>query len=298
MGIIGIALGYIGQNLIQAQMNAMQKTQQKIEQKKERRASSIRQRRSTREEIHEYSLEDGEDSKEMSQSNKSFGDILINKNNRNGSNSLHATNNNTSLWCLQWTFIRQILMIQMPILIMVSLGSLVVGLYENWNWIDAIYWCVITGTSVGIGDIVPTTNQMKWFCIFFIPISVGIISSALGRIANIFIEREIAIANAKLLKSELTLEDLEKMNVDGDEEVTQSEFVEYMLLHMNKVEKSLLDDLHHQFHLLDADGSGGLQKEDLDLLKQRKLEEEREIAISSYKNTFLMRKASFRHQET
>ena len=128
---------------------------------------------------------------------------------------------------------------------------------------------------------------MKWFCIFFIPLSVGIISASLGKIANIFIEKEIAKSNEKLLKSELTLEDLEKMNTDGDGEVSMLEFVEFMLISMNKLDQKLLDDLHRQFHVLDADGSGGLQKDDLELLTKQKLIEQRNSAIVKYKESFL-----------
>lgn len=128
---------------------------------------------------------------------------------------------------------------------------------------------------------------MKWFCVIFIPLSVGVISASLGKIANIFIEKEIAKSNDKLLKSELTLEDLERMNADGDGEVSVLEFVEFMLKSMNKVDQNLLDDLHRQFYALDADGSGGLQKEDLDILTEQKLNERRNIALEKYKNTFL-----------
>lgn len=128
---------------------------------------------------------------------------------------------------------------------------------------------------------------MIWFSIFFIPLSVGVISAALGRIANIFVEREITKANTKLLTQEVTLEDLETMNADGDGEVSPLEFVEYMLKTMNKVDQSLLDELHLQFEKLDADGSGGLQQDDLVLITQRKLEERRNRALECYFNELL-----------
>ena len=69
-------------------------------------------------------------------------------------------------------------------------------------------------------------------------------------------------------------EDLEDMNADGDEEVSPLEFVEHMLKSMNKVVQHLLDELHRQFERLDADGSGGLEKDDLDILTEQKLSEQ------------------------
>jgi hypothetical protein len=91
-------------------------------------------------------------------------------------------------------------------------------------------------------------------------------------------------SNAKLLKREVTLEDLEAMNADGDGEVSPLEFVEHMLLVMNKVDQKLLDELHAQFERLDADGSGGLQQDDLEILTRRKLEECRAKKLLHYKS--------------
>lgn len=123
---------------------------------------------------------------------------------------------------------------------------------------------------------------MIWFSVVFIPLSVGVISAALGRIANIFVEQEVFKSNTKLLRREVTLEDLEEMNVDGDGEVSPLEFIEHMLKKMHKVDQMLLDKLHHQFEVLDADGSGGLQQDDLDLLTERKLKERRTCALNLY----------------
>jgi len=261
IGIIGIALGYIGQNLIQAQVSALQSSHQRNLKDEHLGEEAISLGLN---EINEVPSENAND---------------IQNNMIGGSTSGNQT-------------FRQIFVLICPITVMIVLGSVVVGSTENWNWIDSVYWCVITGTTVGYGDLTPQSSQMRWFSIVFIPISVGVISTALGRVANIFVEQEIVKANKRLLQSELTLEDLENMNVDGDGEVSLLEFVEHMLKSMNKVDQQLLDELHNQFCKLDADGSGGLQKEDLDLLTERKLGERRNKALAKYKST-LLRKGSF-----
>ncbi len=117
--------------------------------------------------------------------------------------------------------------------------------------------------------------------------SISCTSAALGRIANVFVEQEISKANTKLLKREVTLEDLEVMNADGDGEVSPLEFIEYMLKVMHKVDQNLLDELHAQFEKLDADGSGGLQQDDLELLTEWKLKERRQQAIERYRSSLL-----------
>lgn len=116
---------------------------------------------------------------------------------------------------------------------------------------------------------------------------MGVISNALGRIANVFVEREIAKANSRLLRREVTLQDLEAMDPDGDGEVSPLEFIEHMLLTMNKVDERLLEELHDQFERLDAGGSGGLQKDDLDILTELKLKERRELALRQYQDSLL-----------
>lgn len=180
-----------------------------------------------------------------------------------------------------------------PIIAIISLGSIVVGAYEKWSWVDSIYWCIITGTSVGYGDFVPKTEKMRWFSIFFIPLTVGVVYAALGRIANIFVEQEIQKSNTKLLTREVTLEDLEDMNMNGDGEVSLQEFVEHMLKSMNKVDQRLLDELHRQFERLDADGSGGLQQDDLELLAERALAERRSQVLMKYRTSLHEKLVSF-----
>jgi len=256
IGIIGVALGFIGQSLVQAQMISLEKMNEKGNRTNDRDTNEDRRNSETHSQ--QLQIDANANENQQPQTQTKFTDNL-----------------------------KQITLAPLPILIMIILGSVIVGSVEKWTWLDSIYWCIITGTTVGYGDKTPKSEQMRWFSIIFIPISVGVISAALGRIANVFVEREIQKANEKLLKSELTLEDLEDMDPDGDGEVSLLEFVEFMLKSMKKVDQPLLDDLHDQFNKLDADGSGGLQKDDLELLAERKLAERRDRALKNYKHNLL-----------
>ncbi|GMH75128.1 hypothetical protein TL16_g06660 [Triparma laevis f. inornata] len=157
------------------------------------------------------------------------------------------------------------------------------GHLEKWAPVDSLYWCVITAASIGYGEFSPKLQESRALAIVFIPLSVGVISQALAGIVNIFIEEEINRANAKLMGRELTIEDLEQMNTDDDGEVSQLEFVEFMLKTMKKVDQALLDDLHAQFRKMDADNSGSLQKSDLELIAKRKLAVRRKLTLAAYK---------------
>lgn len=47
---------------------------------------------------------------------------------------------------------------------------------ENLKWLDSIYFSVITLTTVGYGDIVPTTDAGKIFTIFYVLIGISLIA--------------------------------------------------------------------------------------------------------------------------
>ena len=82
---------------------------------------------------------------------------------------------------------------------MYVIGSLYVfGLQEGWGKLDCIYFAVITLTTAGLGDYVPTTDGSKIVCSIFIYFGVACIGLLLGSyIASMLDERsyEEAVAN-------------------------------------------------------------------------------------------------------
>ena len=59
----------------------------------------------------------------------------------------------------------------------ILIGSTVYRYLENWSWVDAICFSVVTLTTVGFGDFAPKTDGGKIFTIFYIIIGIGIILS-------------------------------------------------------------------------------------------------------------------------
>jgi voltage-gated potassium channel Kch len=69
-------------------------------------------------------------------------------------------------------------------IIILGIGSVAYHYLENWNWLDSIYFSIITLTTIGYGDFSPQTDGGKLFTIFYILIGIGIILSFINTVYN------------------------------------------------------------------------------------------------------------------
>jgi hypothetical protein len=56
-------------------------------------------------------------------------------------------------------------------------GAWFYHIVEKLNWVDAVYFCTITLTTIGYGDIVPHTNAGKLFTAAYALMGIGIIAT-------------------------------------------------------------------------------------------------------------------------
>lgn len=61
---------------------------------------------------------------------------------------------------------------------------------EGWSLHDAAYFCVVTTTTVGYGDLSPTTPLAKAFVIYYVIASIAIISSYLAYFVGLLIDQQ------------------------------------------------------------------------------------------------------------
>jgi voltage-gated potassium channel Kch len=59
--------------------------------------------------------------------------------------------------------------------ILLIVGTVFYHFVEGFKWLDALYFSVITLTTVGYGDLSPQTDVGKLFTIFYIISGIGII---------------------------------------------------------------------------------------------------------------------------
>lgn len=60
-------------------------------------------------------------------------------------------------------------------LFVILFGTFFFHFVEGWSWLDSVYFCIITLTTVGYGDFTPLTDFGKIFNIVYIVIGVGLI---------------------------------------------------------------------------------------------------------------------------
>ena len=68
-----------------------------------------------------------------------------------------------------------------------ALGTLLLGTFayhwmEGWDYLDALYFCVVSLATVGYGDYTPTTPAAKVFTIFYIINGIAILLALFDRI--------------------------------------------------------------------------------------------------------------------
>jgi voltage-gated potassium channel len=60
---------------------------------------------------------------------------------------------------------------------------------EGWNLLDSLYFSVVALTTIGYGDLSPSTAASKIFTIFYIFVGIGIILAFINAVAERAMER-------------------------------------------------------------------------------------------------------------
>ncbi len=73
---------------------------------------------------------------------------------------------------------------------LVLTGTLFYWRFEDWTVIEALYFSVVTLTTVGYGDFTPTTTGTQIFTIIYILTGLGILVALLSAVAQQYLRRK------------------------------------------------------------------------------------------------------------
>jgi hypothetical protein len=62
---------------------------------------------------------------------------------------------------------------------LIAIATVVYKLLEDWSWVDSLYFSVIAVTTVGFGDITPSTDTSKIFTVVYLLAGISIFASYL-----------------------------------------------------------------------------------------------------------------------
>lgn len=128
------------------------------------------------------------------------------------------------------------------------------------SWSDAIYYVLITISTVGYGDITPTSVEAKWFSLSVVIFGTGAFTAAIGSFVVPAIESRMAAAFGNMTPSELTLLDNH-----------------VLVLGYSDLTDSLLDELADEDVVVitdDSDEAADLKNRDVNVLTDDPTEEE------------------------
>lgn len=59
---------------------------------------------------------------------------------------------------------------------------------EGWSWVDALYFSATTMSTVGLGDLSPTTDISKLFTVMYIFVGVGVFVALFAQFARALLQ--------------------------------------------------------------------------------------------------------------
>ncbi|KIM79102.1 hypothetical protein PILCRDRAFT_567574 [Piloderma croceum F 1598] len=72
---------------------------------------------------------------------------------------------------------------------LLALQSLIFCMVENWTYLDAIYFSVVTMLTIGFGDFVPTTTATRILLFPFVVLAIAQLANQVGMIIGFFSQR-------------------------------------------------------------------------------------------------------------
>ncbi|KAJ9566834.1 hypothetical protein OSB04_002800 [Centaurea solstitialis] len=153
------------------------------------------------------------------------------------------------------------------ILFLMTIGTLVLSLVERLSYFEAFYCVCATITTLGYGEKSFSTLGGRLFAIFWILITTVSLAQLFVYLVEMWTENRRKVLVRWVLNRKLTIQDLEKADLDNDKVVSAAEYIVYKLREMGKVSDEDIAIVVEGFKNLDVDHSGTLTVNDIELNK-------------------------------
>ena len=150
------------------------------------------------------------------------------------------------------------------IIILMVLGVGVAMAVEKWSFTDAVYFVCVSATTVGYGDLVPTSDGMKFFAIVWLIFLTLGLGNAISERTAYQVEMLQYKQRMKILTHKWNKQDFIDFDRDGDGHVDETEFVLHMLTQMELVSPNEIAAIVAQFKARDKDGSGTIDLNEIE----------------------------------
>jgi len=95
---------------------------------------------------------------------------------------------------------------------LVFVPGLVIGHFEGWKFYESIYYCIVTATTVGYGDLYPVNMWTRLAACFYLPLCVTVMANVFGQITSLYMDRKTREAEKEFFHRKLTKNDLEEVS--------------------------------------------------------------------------------------
>jgi len=149
------------------------------------------------------------------------------------------------------------------LLIFTAMGTTWCMLYEEWGFIESIYFTVITMTTVGYGDFAPLTQTGRLVMSFYILLACGFFSAFMAGMVTGYVSARRRAAALRFMMTGLSEDQLNVMPRDEYGAVSRKDFVQFMVVTLGYISEEDMLLLHDCFDTMDYDGSGFLNVDDI-----------------------------------
>jgi hypothetical protein len=66
--------------------------------------------------------------------------------------------------------------------VLVGTGTVVYHTLEDWSWLDSLYFTIVTLTTVGYGDLTPSSAASKTFTMLYIVSGISLLAAMLNEV--------------------------------------------------------------------------------------------------------------------